>query len=179
MTKRVLLITGAPGTGKTTVLSKAVDMLKAKGLSVGGMISHEAREGRVRVGFQIVNLNNGKRGWLAHIDQTTGPQVGKYRVNLADLEDIGAKAIAEATEKCAIVAIDEIGPMELFSDKFKQAVAKALESDKVVLAVIHAKAKDPLIAKAKQRKDTEAFTVTLANRDGLPDLLTEKTQSVS
>jgi len=179
LTKRVLLITGAPGTGKTTVLSKVVDLLKAKGLCVGGMISHEAREGGVRVGFEIVNLTNGKRGWLAHVDQMTGPQMGKYRVNLADLDGVGAKAIAEATEKCAIIVIDEVGPMELFSDKFKQAVAKALESDKVVLAVIHAKAKDPLIAQVKQRKDAEAFTVTIANREGLADLLTEATLSVS
>ena len=106
------------------------------------MISREAREGNTRVGFEIIDLTNNKHGWLAHINQKSGPQVGKYHVNLQDLENIGAKAITDAIEKCDVIAIDEIGPMELFSQKFKQAVKQALESKKVVLAVVHAKAKD-------------------------------------
>ena len=174
MQKRVLLLTGAPGVGKTTVLIKTVDSLKAKGISVGGMISREAREGNVRVGFEIIDLTNGKHGWLAHVNQKGGPQVGKYHVNIEDLENIGAKAIIEAIEKCEVVAIDEIGPMELFSQKFKQAVKQALESKKLVLAVVHAKAKDPLITEAKQREDAEIFIVTLANRDSLPEKLESK-----
>ena len=171
MQKRVLLLTGNPGVGKTTVLIKIVDALKAEGISVGGMISREAREGNVRMGFEIIDLTNNKHGWLAHITQRTGPQVGKYHVNLKDLDNIGAIAIVEAVQKCAVVAIDEIGPMELFSQKFKQAVKQALESRKVVLAVVHAKARDQVINEVKRREDAEIFTVTLANRDSLSEEL--------
>ncbi|MGD0072478.1 MAG: NTPase [Candidatus Bathyarchaeia archaeon] len=173
MQKRVLLLTGAPSVGKTTVLIKTVNALKAKGISVGGMISREVREGNVRIGFEIIDLTNSKHGWLAHVNQRTGPQVGKYHVNMEDLEKIGATAIAEAVEKCDAVAVDEIGPMELFSQKFKQAVKQALESKKLVLAVVHAKAREPLINEAKQRDDAETFTVTLANRDKLTEELTK------
>jgi nucleoside-triphosphatase len=105
--------------------------------------------------------------------------VGKYHVNLQELEEIGAKAIADATEKAAVVAIDEIGPMELYSQNFKQAVAQALESSKPLLAVVHAKAKDPLIAQAKQRGDAQLFVVTLANRDDLPQQLTDQLAALS
>lgn len=179
MQKRVLILTGAPGTGKTTVLSKTVNALKARGVSVGGMISREDREGDARVGFEVIDLASGRHGWLAHINQKTGPQVGKYRVNLADLEGIGVKAIAEATQKYQVIAIDEIGPMELFSTKFKQVVHQALEGSKVVLAVVHAKAHDPLILGAKRRDDAEIFTITVSGRDSLPDLLVEKVLSSS
>ncbi len=171
MQKRVLLLTGNPGVGKTTVLTKTVEALKAEGISVGGMISREAREGNMRVGFEILDLTNNKHGWLAHINQRTGPQVGKYHVNLADLENIGATAILEAAEKCNVIAIDEIGPMELFSQKFKQAVKQALESRRVMLAVVHAKASDQLINEVKHREDAEIFTVTLANRESLSEEL--------
>ena len=171
MQKRVLLLTGNPGVGKTTILIKTVEALKAEGISVGGMISREAREDNVRVGFEIIDLTNNRHGWLAHITQRTGPQVGKYHVNLEDLENIGATAIVEAVEKCDVIAIDEIGPMEFFSQKFKQAVKQALESRKVVLAVVHAKARDQLINEVKRREDAEIFTVTLANRDSLPEEL--------
>lgn len=172
--KRILLITGAPGTGKTTVLSKTVELLKAKSVSVGGMISREAKDSCSRLGFEVIDLNSGKHGWLAHVHQKTGPQVGKYKVNLTDLERIGVKAVTEATQKYDVVVIDEIGPMELFSAKFKQAVQAALESSKVVLAVVHAKAKDPLISEAKRLPGAELFTVTADNREGLPQMLAIK-----
>jgi nucleoside-triphosphatase len=147
--KRVLLLTGSPGVGKTTVLTKAVSALKGKGYSVGGMLSREVREGGARVGFEILDLSSGRRGWLAHVNQRSGPQVGKYRVNMEDIDLIGAKAIADDVEKCAVIAIDEIGPMELFSEKFKEATRKALESSKPVLAVVHEKARDKLINEAR------------------------------
>ena len=169
-------LTGAPGIGKTTVLKKTVEALKAKGVCVGGMISREAREGNTRVGFEILDLTNGKRGWLAHVNQKVGPQVGKYHVNISDLENIGATAITEATEKCQVIAIDEIGPMELYSQKFKQAVKRALESKKLVLAVVHAKAQDLLIKEAEHRDDAETFTVELANRDVLAEELIQNAQ---
>jgi len=164
-------LTGAPGVGKTTVLAKTVETLKAKGTNVGGMISREVREGGVRVGFEIEDLTSGRRGWLAHLNQKEGPQVGKYCVNISDLEKIGAEAITKAAEVCAVVAVDEVGPMELYSQKFKQAVKQALDSKKPVLAVIHAKARDPLISMAKQREDAETYVVDLANRNGLPEKL--------
>ena len=173
--KRVLLLTGNPGVGKTTVLMKTVSALKEKGYCVGGMLSREAREGGTRVGFEILDLSSGRRGWLAHVKHKAGPQVGKYRVNMEDLDLIGAKAIADAVEKCGIIAIDEIGPMELFSEKFKEATRKALESRKPVLAVVHWKAKDKLINEAKSREDSETFTVTQENRDKLPEALAQKT----
>ncbi|MEM3880568.1 MAG: NTPase [Candidatus Bathyarchaeia archaeon] len=172
--KRVILLTGNPGVGKTTVLTKTVNILRGRGLCVGGMISREIRENGARVGFEILDLTSSRCGWLAHINQKSGPQVGKYRVNLSDLDSIGAAAIAEASEKCAVIAIDEIGPMELFSEKFKKAVQKALESQKPVVATIHWKAADKLISVAKGRKDAEILTVTQENRDKLPEVIAQK-----
>jgi len=66
----------------------------------------------------------------------------------------------------------------LFSQKFKQAVTKALESQKLVLAVVHLKAKDPLITQAKQRQDAEIFTVMLTNKDKLAEQITKKAQDI-
>jgi nucleoside-triphosphatase len=172
--KRVLLITGSPGTGKTSVLLKTVDALKARGYSVGGVISREARVGWTRVGFEILDLGSGRRGWLAHVNRKVGPRVGKYGVNLEDLEDIGASAIVNAAENFDVVAIDEIGPMELFSEKFKEAVRRAVECGKVVVGVVHWKARDRLIEEVKAREDTEIIMVTRENRNKLHETIVEK-----
>ena len=82
--KRILLITGPPGVGKTTVLTKTVNLLKERGFSVGGMLSREVRENGVRVGFEILDLGSQQHGWLAHVNQQSGPRVGKYRVVMPD-----------------------------------------------------------------------------------------------
>jgi nucleoside-triphosphatase len=172
--KRVLLLTGSPGVGKTTVLMKTVKALKESDCKVGGMISREVREDVTRVGFEILDLQSSKRGWLAHVNQKSGPQVGKYRVNIEDLNAVGAQAILDAVENCDVIAIDEIGPMELFSEKFKEAARKALESRKLVVAIVHWKAQDKLIIEAKKRGDTETITVTTENRENLHEQIAEK-----
>jgi nucleoside-triphosphatase len=172
--KRVLILTGNPGVGKTTVLTKTVEMLRNRGYTIGGMLSREFREGGVRVGFEIQDLAGGKRGWLAHVYQKSGPSVGKYHVNLEDLDNVGAQAITEAVEHADVVAIDEIGPMELFSGKFKGAAQKALESEKLVLAVVHYKAQDKLLAEAKSNPASETVVVTIENREKLPEFMAAK-----
>jgi nucleoside-triphosphatase len=172
--KRLLFITGRPGIGKTTVLLRTVEDLKALGYSVGGMISREVRESGVRVGFKIFDLATNKIGWLAHVNQKVGPQVGKYRVNLEDLNSIGVYAILYAIENLDVTVIDEIGPMELHSEKFREAVEKAIESNKLVIGTVHWKAHDKLIDAVKAREDAEICRVTYENRESLYKIIVKK-----
>jgi len=172
--KRLFFITGRPGIGKTTVLLRAADGLKARGYRVTGMISREVREGGSRVGFEMVDFSTGRRGWLAHVSQPVGPQVSKYRVNLEDLDNIGAKAVRDAVANAQIIIIDEIGPMELFSTRFKEAVSDALNSHKAVLGTIHFKAQDPLIQTIKAMEDAEILEVNYENRQSLHNLIIDK-----
>lgn len=174
MKKRLLFITGSPGTGKTSVLLKTIEVLKARGYSVGGMVSREVRTCGARVGFEILDLSSGRRGWLAHVNQKHGPWVGKYRVNLKDLESIGAEAIANAVGNADVVAIDEIGPMELHSEHFREAVKNAAESGKLVIGTIHWKARDRLIEEVRAREDAEIYKVTYENRGSLHEIIVEK-----
>jgi nucleoside-triphosphatase len=169
--KRILLLAGSPGVGKTTVLVNVVEGLKSKGYSVGGMLSREVRSGGNRVGFEILSLTGNQRGWLAQVDQNQGPQVGKYRVNLFDLDRVGVVAVAEAVDSCQVVAIDEVGPMELFSDSFKKAVAKAIQSEKLVVATVHWRQREFLISTLKDIQDVEWFEVTMNNREKLHELI--------
>ncbi len=172
--KRVLILTGSPGVGKTTVLAKTVSGLKERNVLIGGMFTREVREGTKRVGFEIIDIISLKHGWLAHVNQQGGPQLGKYHVNLRNLESIGALAINVAAQKCDIIAVDEIGPMELFSIKFREAAQKALDGKKLVIAVVHWKAQDKLVLEAKNRADAETLTVTVENREMLHEVLVKK-----
>jgi nucleoside-triphosphatase len=172
--KRILLLTGVPGVGKTSVLMKIVESLKAGGYSVGGMVSREVRVGTDRVGFEILDLKTGRKGWLARVGQNQGPCVGRYQVNLEEIRSIGAKAIATAVTDSDIIVIDEIGPMELHSSEFKEAVKRAAESPKLIVGVVHWHASDRLVTELRERSDVEVHAVTLENRTNLNELVFAK-----
>jgi nucleoside-triphosphatase len=172
--KRILVLTGRPGVGKTTVLMKAVEALRTQGYGVGGVISLEVRCDGRRVGFQIEDLSNGEKGWLARAESGLGPRVGRYSVDIGDLERVGVAAIRRALTNSDLIAIDEIGPMELFSEKFRETVQKAFHSGKLVLAVVHQIVQDDLVVEAKNESHSEVLNVTAENRNQLPSEIASK-----
>ncbi len=164
----IVLLTGRPGVGKTTVVRKVVSRLS--GL-VGGFYTEEMREGGRRVGFMIRTVDGGK-GVLAHKsgEGTYFVQDDKseYRINIRDLEEVGVTSVLEAVESADVVVIDEIGRMELFSDRFRDAVLKVVRSGKTVLATI-SKYGGPFEENLKMGDGVELIEVTKENRDSLPD----------
>ncbi|RLE66632.1 MAG: hypothetical protein DRJ47_02135 [Thermoprotei archaeon] len=137
-----ILLTGRPGIGKTTALLKIIEECKKMGLKIGGMVTKEVREGPSRTGFELIDIATGKKGILASIYILEGPRVGKYRVDLRSLSELGSMSIKNAVLHADIVFIDEIGPMELFSREFQEAVLYAFESRKPLVGTVHRKAKN-------------------------------------
>ena len=164
-------MTGPPGIGKTSLFYRTVKGLKKRGFNVGGMVCRAVREGGVRIGFEIMDLCSGQRGWLAHVNQSTGPKVGKYTVNLTDIGVLGAGSILDAIQYADVLAVDEIGPMELLSTTFSNALVRAIESGKPLLGTINYKLSNSLVDRIKTREDTEIITVTYENRDNLQKLI--------
>ncbi|PVX25270.1 MAG: nucleoside triphosphatase [Candidatus Bathyarchaeum sp.] len=174
MLKRIILLTGPPGIGKTSVFRRTVRELKNRDCEVGGMVCREVREGGTRVGFELMDVSTGQRGWLAHINQQTGPKIGKYTVNLTDLDVLGAGALLDSIKNADVIAVDEIGPMELLSTAFSEALVQAIESNKPLLGTIHYKLSTPLVDHIKTRDDTEVLNVTYNNREELQNLIADK-----
>ncbi|MBE0447996.1 MAG: NTPase [Actinobacteria bacterium] len=166
MKAKNIFITGKPGTGKTTLIRKLIDEFT---LDAGGFFTQEVREAGERVGFDILTLD-GRRGMLARKGMKSNLRVGRYGVSLKDLEEIAVDSIKKALWKNKIVIIDEIGKMELFSEKFKEAVLRALDSEKIVLGTIKL-APDPFTDMIRQRSDTIIFELTPENREEVKGLI--------
>jgi len=163
-----IFLTGRPGSGKSTVLMKVIEQLRAEGLKIGGIITPEIRvEGR-RIAFKVVDLSSGKEGILASINQPTGPTVGKYRVNIPEFERVALPALSFALEECDITCVDELGKMEFFSTRFKQKIDEVLRSRRSVIAVVHYD-----YAKNYERIGT-LFQVTLENREEIVNTVVSK-----
>ena len=167
------LITGRPGSGKTSVIEGAISILQAKGLRAGGIYCPEIREGGIRLGFKIIDLMTGEGRILAHVDQREGPQVSKYRVNVASVDELSEAAIGRALQEADFVVIDEIAPMETYSEGFKRSVLDALDSPKPLLAVIHQRTRTDFIGGVKARDDIKIFEVMPGTQTGLSSRLAE------
>lgn len=142
-----ILVTGKPRVGKTSLLKELIPYLS----SCGGFYTQEMREGNSRTGFEIITLD-GERGLLAKKGLKSPFRLGSYGIDINDLENIGVESVQKAINTKDIIIIDEIGKMELFSEKFKDVVLKALDSGKRLLGVIHRE--DMLFLKRiKERKD--------------------------
>ncbi|NOZ58244.1 MAG: NTPase [Euryarchaeota archaeon] len=157
-----ILITGKPGSGKTTLLARVAQEL---GKKAGGMVTREIRERGRRVGFYVENLSTGEKATFAHVALPKARRVGKYGVDMAALERVGVKAIEQALRECELVLIDEIAPMELYSNAFIRAVEEAFSSPKQVVASIHLKSKHPLITSLKSRRGVVIYTINEENRE--------------
>ncbi len=156
-----ILITGRPRVGKTTLIKHIALLLGDK---AGGFYTEEipGKGVRGRRGFRIITLD-GKEGVLAEVGFESRFNVGKYGVNLKDLDEIGVAAIERAIEEREWILVDEIGKMEEFSNKFKDAMMKALDSNKRVLAAI--RSKDSVFTSIiKARSDVDMIKLTVPNR---------------
>jgi nucleoside-triphosphatase len=169
-----MFLTGNPGSGKTTVIRKVSDILRGGGMKTGGIVSSEIRRGGIRIGFSLEDLLTHETGILAHADQKNGPHVGKYGVNLADVQRVGVAAIQRAVAQADVIIVDELGPMELHSIPFINSVELALRSPKVLVGTIHKRASHRLVTAIRSDPAHRIIEVTLENRAQLPNDIAEQ-----
>jgi len=158
-----ILLTGNPGVGKTTIIRELAGRLLP---AAGGFFTEEIREGPKRLGFKVRDIYSGREGTLSHVKTKSKYHVGRYGVNLDDFESVGVRALDEALRRQGLIIIDEIGKMELFSQKFKEKLVEVLDSPHRVIATIQ-RGNPPFVARIKKRPDTELLEITTANRDEL------------
>ncbi len=156
--KPVFLLTGKPGTGKTSLIKQAVAELEGR---AGGFYTEEIRSQGTRLGFKLITLD-GHEAVLAHIDFNKRFQVGKYGVDVASLDRVGVTALRKAAEQCDLVVVDEIGKMELFSANFREVVLQIIGGGKRVLGTIMLHA-NPWADAIKRQPQVNLVTVTRAS----------------
>jgi len=161
MKKSNILVTGPPGCGKSTVIEKVINGMEGPAT---GFFTREIKEKGRRVGFSI-NTVDGREGILAHQNIRSQFRVGKYGVNIEDIDSLAISAIIPA-QRNQVIVIDEIGKMECCSDLFKKTLIQVLDSPNCVIGSIALKG-GAFIQGIKNRDDVTVISVTPETRDSL------------
>ena len=164
--KKNIFLTGAPSSGKTTVIKKVINQLN---YPANGFYTEEERVNGKRTGFLMRTLD-GKSGYLAHQDIKSIYHIRRYGVSIQNSEKIAIPSIKSVNNN--VIVLDEIGKMECFSEAFQCAALNSLDSSNVVLGTITFGG-DNFIIGIKRRVDMEIIEVTPDNRDLLPETIME------
>jgi nucleoside-triphosphatase len=166
-----VLIEGRPGSGKSTVAGRLADLLSERKIVVRGFVTDEVREAGARVGF-TVRAFGGEEAMLAHVELPGPPRVGKYGVDVDAFERVALPAL-QSPPADGVVVIDELGKMELASERFRARVLELLDAPVTAVATVHA-LRHPFTDELKSRPGVELIRLTRANRDALPSQLVER-----
>jgi nucleoside-triphosphatase len=166
-----ILLEGRPGSGKTTVAARLAELLAERRVEVRGFVTHEIRDRGRRVGFAVETVE-GERATLAHVTFKGALRVGKYGVDLDAFERVALPALAYPPVR-GVVVIDELGKMELASDRFRDAVSQLFERAVDLVATVHV-FRHPFTDALKRRPDVEQLQVKQDTRDELPEQLVQR-----
>jgi nucleoside-triphosphatase len=158
-----ILLTGHPGSGKTSSVRGVVERLRGR-VPMTGFFTEELREGGRRVGFQGVTLD-GRTFALAHVRTGGSLRVGPYGVDLQGLESIGLDALTPR-EPGSVVVLDEIGKMECLSEAFKTRVAQLLDDDTPLIATVAAVGVG-FVKRVRNTAHANHFTMTRGQSEGM------------
>lgn len=163
---KIILLTGPPGVGKTTMIDRLARTFLAKGLTVSGISTREVRESGSRIGFKITDLSTHEVGWLARKDSSSGSKIGSYRIVSQDLERIGVNAIERATEQPTdIVIVDEIGPMEMTSSMFRRSLSRIFSGERPTIATVKLDSRYPEVEQVRGK--SIQFEINKDNREAI------------
>jgi len=163
MKGHVLLLSGVPDVGKSTVLRKVKQLLGQSPLR--GFLTEEVRNARgQRLGFQIESFD-GRTARLADVSSRSPHRIGRYGVDLQALERVAKPALA--LDESGVYLVDEIGKMECLSSTFVKAVVRLLDSRRPLVATV-AQRGAGFIVDIKRHPNAELWQVTRENRDDLP-----------
>ncbi|HUW93679.1 MAG TPA: nucleoside-triphosphatase [Bacteroidales bacterium] len=136
-TKQLFILTGAIGEGKTIFLQKLTELLKTKGVMVGGIMAPRTTNGDTTTGYDIIDLGSGKREpFMKHIMTEEKKGVDRFTICEEGLQ-AGLDALdPDRNRDKRLIIIDEAGPLELRGCGWAGRISELLYSNDQCLLIV-------------------------------------------
>lgn len=131
--RKVFIVTGAVGEGKTAWLAKLEGLLKEKELKVGGILALRIMEEGKVIGYDITDIRTGDRTpFLRHTgDATVG--VERFTMDPSGYR-AGEKALdPHSNRSMNVVIVDEVGPLELRGEGWSEMIRGLIHETRALL----------------------------------------------
>ena len=131
----VVVVTGAPGSGKTAAVEASVGILRSRGHTVAGIVQPGVFSHGRKVGFLVRDLATGAEIALAErVERGRGEHGTPFRFAREGL-DLAGRALGRAAAGSVLV-VDEVGPIELRGDGHMPALRRALATAGLAAVVL-------------------------------------------
>jgi nucleoside-triphosphatase THEP1 len=172
----IILVTGEIGCGKTTACQRAIDLLRAQGVAVSGILCPPRLDNRgVKVGIDALDVATGEEkrlaDWVPGGGDTIGPftfDQASYSWAIARLQS--AIAALDHAEGVNVLVVDEIGPLELVRQSgFVAALGSLADPRRVPCGlVVVRKAYLEILERRISRPDLRRVWVDAVRREQAP-----------
>ncbi len=134
--QKLFLVTGLPGTGKTTWCGELIELAQARGLRVAGLWSPAVFENGRKIGIELVNLADNKRWRLANLrgEEVTAVATIQWAFD-PEVIALGDQSLQQLPPNDLLV-IDELGPLEFMRGEGFTAGLDVLDAGDYRVAVV-------------------------------------------
>jgi len=172
-----ILITGPPRIGKSTLIKDLIEYFEKQNLTIDGFLTPELRREGKRIGFLLERIGKKEQIILAKKgNYKNKKKLGPYSVFLEEFEEFIEFLDLLKNESIDLIIIDEIGKMELLSEKFVSILKNLFESRKSIIGTIGLHINHDI---KKRLLSLKEITLYVINRENRQELFTQIVKNIS
>ena len=175
LSKKIFIISGSIGQGKTTQIQKIVESLKSQNITVGGIFSPRIMENETTIGYDIVDIMTDNRvKFLRKTTNENQTKIGNYSI-LPDGLQIGINALTTSKNRNnKIVIIDEVGKLELENKGWAKNITNLINTSNNNLILSVRDSLTQLVIQKWNLKDYTIFNISKSNSLKICNSITEQ-----
>ncbi len=132
---RLILWTGPKHCGKTTSATHLIQVARAEGFNVVGLLEPSLYDNGELIGFDVLNVQNQKRIPLSR-RKTNKSKANSFEFLTTGLKFGNAVLSAQDTKSADLVIVDEFGPLELKGRGWRKNIDSLLVSSDAIILII-------------------------------------------